>query len=606
MGQHEDTPDVSRRDLGALLGVLGGAAGLAALASCSSGGDAVSERTGSVAQPWAAGDAGAAGTTVMWVDTIVAASGAFLRNTATGSDVGSGTGNSSTPVAIVGGYGVPGDGGGGVFYWSASSITDDGGTKIVPAPTDGGAAGVGASGPGWVRIHSGSLNVQWFGATGNGQTDDTNAIQAAIAAVPPSGGEVHLPAGTYKIHSTIALASHTRVRGVFGSIVDNSNSSPGGTVLRWAGSSSQPVVQVYGAEYVVIDGIAVDFNGVASCSAFYIDSNNAPASHNIVIQNFSVCDSSGMANTTGVGVQIGPLSGSSSYQMDRVRLQNFYLLDMGTGININSSNAADAGVIDGGTFQNVVTGINLQACGYIIMRSCAFGQAAGSTGIRISGDPINMLIESCQAEGSGNMLVIASPATPDSAYPIILQNNIFNLPSTVSVYRRIVSIANYFSSNFTISVNYMGLTSIDDRFGTGASFVTTGTTGVQIFSVSPGASSGQMALTPLSLPQSVNGTFASGTDNNDVAIGSNSFVRVSGPSGPFSVTGFAGGTDGRVLHVMSPIYGMTIKNATGSALGNQILTLTGADVTLGSGASVASFLYDTAAGYWVLTSYQSA
>ena len=39
-----------------------------------------------------------------------------------------------------------------------------------------------------------------YGATGNGSTDDTAAIQAALtAAGSAGGGRVHIPAGTYKI-----------------------------------------------------------------------------------------------------------------------------------------------------------------------------------------------------------------------------------------------------------------------------------------------------------------------------------------------------------------------------------------------------------------------
>lgn len=43
------------------------------------------------------------------------------------------------------------------------------------------------------------INVKEFGATGDGTTDDTAAIRSAIAAVPPTGGTVYFPPGTYKI-----------------------------------------------------------------------------------------------------------------------------------------------------------------------------------------------------------------------------------------------------------------------------------------------------------------------------------------------------------------------------------------------------------------------
>lgn len=51
---------------------------------------------------------------------------------------------------------------------------------------------------------SGYVTPQLFGAKGDGETDDTEAIQAAIN----SGSNVYLPQGTYKITQTIILTSN--------------------------------------------------------------------------------------------------------------------------------------------------------------------------------------------------------------------------------------------------------------------------------------------------------------------------------------------------------------------------------------------------------------
>ena len=64
-----------------------------------------------------------------------------------------------------------------------------------------------------VSIGSASLNVRNFGAMGNGVTDDTAAIQAAVNALPASGGTIVVPAGTYMINAlkAVNLRSHTRL-----------------------------------------------------------------------------------------------------------------------------------------------------------------------------------------------------------------------------------------------------------------------------------------------------------------------------------------------------------------------------------------------------------
>jgi hypothetical protein len=45
------------------------------------------------------------------------------------------------------------------------------------------------------------VSVQDFGAVGNGVTDDTNAILAAISAMPSDGSSLYFPAGTYIVNS---------------------------------------------------------------------------------------------------------------------------------------------------------------------------------------------------------------------------------------------------------------------------------------------------------------------------------------------------------------------------------------------------------------------
>lgn len=60
---------------------------------------------------------------------------------------------------------------------------------------------------------TGSVNVRDFGAIGNGQTDDTAAIQLAIDSVAIDGGTVIIPAGTYLVSVPILVRNNVSVIG---------------------------------------------------------------------------------------------------------------------------------------------------------------------------------------------------------------------------------------------------------------------------------------------------------------------------------------------------------------------------------------------------------
>lgn len=89
---------------------------------------------------------------------------------------------------------------------------------------------------------------------------------------------------------------------------------------------------------------------------------------------------------------------------------------------------------------------------------------------------------------------------------------------------------------------------------------------------------------------------------NLISTSTNLFLKLSGPTGAFTINAMDGGSDGRML-ILYNITGqtMTIANNSGSlgVAANRILTGTGADVV---GVYAATFIYDSAQSLWVMIS----
>jgi len=107
-----------------------------------------------------------------------------------------GTTNNET-VAVLG-YKNADDGGGGMFMWNSTSTEADNGGTVISA---GGSTGR------WIRLYEGDLNVRWFGAIGDGTTNDSAAINDAFAALPVGGGGILFPNAVYRINQPVGCGA---------------------------------------------------------------------------------------------------------------------------------------------------------------------------------------------------------------------------------------------------------------------------------------------------------------------------------------------------------------------------------------------------------------
>lgn len=139
------------------------------------------------------------------------------------------------------------------------------GTPVVVVNTAGMWANL------WTQVRYLAYNARVFGAKGDGVTDDTSAIQAALnAANAAGGGTVYLPAGTY-ITQTLQLYSSIRLAG--DGIANTTLRLKSGTNadLLWGGSANAALINGNAASGTGSNGGLSDW----SICDMTLDSNRA-------------------------------------------------------------------------------------------------------------------------------------------------------------------------------------------------------------------------------------------------------------------------------------------------------------------------------------------
>lgn len=133
----------------------------------------------------------------------------------------------------------------------SANVTNDPnqGVYVAPASDTTGASGA------WRRVVAGPINVKWFGAKGDGTTDDTAAIQAAINYAHTTGGALYFPAGIYN-HTGLTFKNNVRyigdgkdATGVLGTVLLYTGTSDGVQVNNPINSSTPANITVEGITF---------------------------------------------------------------------------------------------------------------------------------------------------------------------------------------------------------------------------------------------------------------------------------------------------------------------------------------------------------------------
>jgi len=218
------------------------------------------------------------------------------------------------------GYYTASDGGENTFQWNNSSVLSDNGGTII--------AVTGVATGRWISTSS-TVNLKQFGAKGDGTTNDTAAVAAAIATTKP----VFIPTGTYILTSNLVLNSNQQLYG-----------EGTGSILKAGADGLRDLVGINGKTNVTVSNFKIDgggqttnvFTGFKYCFGVTVYNSS-----NITIENLTI-DKCGIArsgsNATiqddnlwgGMGIIVGARSGV----VKNVIIRNCRITNIASGGNI--------------------------------------------------------------------------------------------------------------------------------------------------------------------------------------------------------------------------------------------------------------------------------
>jgi len=183
-------------------------------------------------------------------------------------------------------------------------------------------------------IQGAVVNVLDYGAVGNGTTDDTAAIQAAInslsttsSASATGGGTVYIPAGKFRITSTLKIGYGITLlgNGAGGYPFIGTNAKISEIYADFGSSTTQWAID--SATYMTSGGSAVAYNAYVNAN---IDTDYNSL-HNVAIRGLYVIDANASSQTNV------PWGAIRLVGCPNAIIENVTILGFGVGIQLNTS-----------------------------------------------------------------------------------------------------------------------------------------------------------------------------------------------------------------------------------------------------------------------------
>lgn len=327
-----------------------------------------------------------------------------------------------------------------------------------------------------------TVSVKDFGAVGDGVTDDTAAIQAAIDSLSASGGQIYIPKGTYSVTTELAVAGNyveicldqaavlsynTPTYQCF-NWTGNYGQLTGGKLLgpaSWDGANVAPtyaVVDIHGSGMTVGN---IQLYNIRKVGIRFKDVDNGTVSKCLIFGNYPSASWTG-TETVHYGVQCDPGTGDQGGNFNisnnniNTCVQGCFAGNYGSGQPIqglvfSDNNVSDCwnhgiylsdghgAAITGNAFNRCQTPIAVTGSSHVVSSNTLYSKFAGSgtdqrdyVGISLR-DPYECVVTSNTLRGNAfnnsSIIDLRNTALGNEIAYNIVSNNVIDCPTGTSV-----------------------------------------------------------------------------------------------------------------------------------------------------------------------------
>lgn len=274
---------------------------------------------------------------------------------------------------------------------AVQSVNSKTGTSITLNAADVGAQTQTQADARYITLGSPFISVKdpAYGAKGDGATDDTAAIQAAVTAAG-STKLCFFPAGTYIISSPINLVSGGTYKGAgWNSIIKQKNSVNQTRLMQWPSGTNS---YCHMAD-LMIDGNRAN-NTSVTCYGLYAFALQYSSFHNVRVQQVN-----------GDGWRLDGSSGGFGNTTSTVHMNSCWAYSNANNGVVLTSFAADVHILNGDYGFNGASAITMQAGSSSIRESVLWG-TTGGPGLLVGGQ--SNQITGCNIEGNNQQGVLVN------------------------------------------------------------------------------------------------------------------------------------------------------------------------------------------------------